>query len=67
MKIPLSQNLLNSKDINEAIKVLRSGNLTMGKNNEKFEKNFARTVGSKYSQRLHFGKSRPKINQWAMG
>jgi CDP-6-deoxy-D-xylo-4-hexulose-3-dehydrase len=57
MKIPLSQNLLNSKDINEAIKVLRSGNLTMGKNNTKFEKIFARTVGSKYSLMVNSGSS----------
>lgn len=57
MKIPLSYNLLDSKDINAAIKVLRSGNLTMGKKNTKFEKNFAKSVGCKYSLMVNSGSS----------
>ena len=57
IKYPLLSNAFNSNDINCGIKVLKSKQLTMSKITKKFEKNFAKVVGSKYALMTNSGSS----------
>ena len=57
MKYNLSYNTWNKKEINAASKILSSGNYTMGKTVKKFEKLFAKKLGSKYAIMVNSGSS----------
>ena len=57
IKYPLLSNAFNSNDINCGIKVLKSKQLTISKITKKFEKNFAKVVGSKYALMTNSGSS----------
>ena len=56
-KYPLLSNAFNSNDINCGIKVLKSRQLTMSNITKKFEKNFAKVVGTKYALMTNSGSS----------
>lgn len=57
MKVPLASNGLTRRQISDAIDVLKSGNLTMGRNVEKFEEAMAQYVGAKHFVMLNSGSS----------
>lgn len=57
MKFPLGQNAHDTDDIINMIKVLLTGNFTMGEQVSKFEKLFAEYVGSKYAVMVNSGSS----------
>lgn len=57
MKYPLSFNTWTNTEREAAIKVIRSGNYTMGKEVSKFEKNFSKYFSSKYSVMVNSGSS----------
>ncbi len=57
MKYPLSFNTWNQKEISAVIKVIKSGNYTMGKEVAKFEKNFAKKFNSKFAVMVNSGSS----------
>ena len=48
-KYPLIQPRLFKDDLREGLKVLKSGQITMSKRTKKFEKEFAKYIGSKYA------------------
>jgi CDP-6-deoxy-D-xylo-4-hexulose-3-dehydrase len=54
---PLIENPYRKRDINEAIKVLKSKKLTIGPVTDKFQKNFTRKLGSKFSLMVNSGSS----------
>ena len=54
---PLLSDAFNKKDIIEAIKVIKSKNITMSKKTEMFEKYFAKIIGSKYAVMTNSGSS----------
>ena len=56
-RYPLLQHGFSSKDINEGIKVLKSGQITMSKKTLKFEKEFAKKIGAKYAVMVNSGSS----------
>ena len=57
MKYPLGYNTWSNTEILAAKKVLISGNYTMGKNVNKFEKKFAKYFGSKHAVMVNSGSS----------
>ena len=57
MKFPLGQNAHDTDDIINMIKVLLTGNFTMGEQVSKFEHMFAEYVGSKYAVMVNSGSS----------
>ena len=57
MKIPLASSGLRPKDIEAAVSVLNSGNLTMGKQVESFEGQMARYLGTKHFIMTNSGSS----------
>ena len=56
-KYPLIQPRLYRDDIRRGISVLKTGQITMSKLTKKFEKNFAKYVGSKYAVMVNSGSS----------
>ena len=54
---PLLENALSSEDLISGIKVIVSGQLTMSRKTKKFEKNFAKKMGSKYALMVNSGSS----------
>ena len=54
---PLVENPFSNKDISEGINVLRSKQLTMSKKTTDFEKDFSRSLKSKYSLMVNSGSS----------
>jgi CDP-6-deoxy-D-xylo-4-hexulose-3-dehydrase len=54
---PLIENPYRKRDINEAIKVLKSKKLTIGPVTDKFQKDFTRKLGSKFSLMVNSGSS----------
>lgn len=54
---PLVENPFKKKDILEAIKVLKSGQITMSKKTFEFEKKFAKFIGAKYALMVNSGSS----------
>ena len=54
---PLLENALSSEDLISGIKVIVSGQLTMSRKTKKFEKNFAKKIGSKYALMVNSGSS----------
>ena len=56
-KYPLIQPRLFKDDLREGLKVLKSGQITMSKRTKKFEKEFAKYIGSKYAVMVNSGSS----------
>ena len=56
-KYPLLMNAFNKKDLDSAIKVIRSKKITMSNITFKFEKRFAKSIGSKYALMTNSGSS----------
>jgi len=56
-RYPLTFNSIGKEEENSVNKILRSKKFTMGKNVEKFEKKFAKWIGSKYSVMVNSGSS----------
>ena len=54
---PLIDNRFEKEEINAAIKVIKSKQLTISKITEKFEKRFAKFIGSKYAVMVNSGSS----------
>ena len=54
---PLVGKVFNKNDINAAIKVLKSGQLTMSKKVRDFENKFAKYIGSNYAIMVNSGSS----------
>ncbi len=57
LKYPLLSNAFNSSDIKAGISVLQSKKITMSEITKKFEKNFAKKIGSKYALMTNSGSS----------
>ena len=57
LKYNLLSNAFNKKDIDVGIKVLRSKKITISKITDKFEKYFAKKIGSKYALMTNSGSS----------
>lgn len=56
-RIPLADNSYGVEEIEEILDSLISGNITMGKKVEKFEKEFAEYIGTKYAVMVNSGSS----------
>ena len=54
---PLLENALSTEDLISGIKTIISGQLTMSGKTKKFEKNFAKKMGSKYAVMVNSGSS----------
>ncbi len=54
---PLLENPYRKKDLNEAIKVIRTGKITIGKYTDEFEKKFTKKMKVKYSLMVNSGSS----------
>ena len=54
---PLIENPFSNRDISEGIKVLKSKQLTMSKKTTAFEKDFSKSLKSKYSLMVNSGSS----------
>ncbi len=57
LKYPLLSNAFNSSDIRAGISVLQSKKITMSKITKRFEKNFAKKIGSKFALMTNSGSS----------
>lgn len=57
MKYPLTHTNWDKKEINAMQTVIKTGMFTMGKNVRKFEENFSRYLGKKYSVMVNSGSS----------
>ncbi len=57
MKVPLASSGLRETDIAEVLRVLKSGNLTMGREVQKFEKKMAKYLGSRHFVMVNSGSS----------
>jgi len=57
MKFPLTNNTIKKEEISSAINVLKSNKLTMGEKVKKFEQEFSKYIGSKYSVMVNSGSS----------
>ena len=55
MKYPLARPNISSREEQHVLKVLRSGTLSLGPYTEQFEKEFAKTVGTKYAVAVSSG------------
>ncbi len=53
----LTENTLDKKDLNQGIKVIKSGFITMGKHTLEFEKKFAKKLNVKYALMVNSGSS----------
>ena len=56
-RYPLLENALDKDDLNEGIKVIRSGFITMSKHTANFEKKFAKKLKVKYALMVNSGSS----------
>ena len=54
---PLLENPYRKKDLDKAIKVIKTGKLTIGKYTDKFEKKFTKKMKTKYSLMVNSGSS----------
>ena len=62
----LSPNSFSNNDIIKGIKVLLSKKITMGEITKKFEKEFAKFIGSKYALMVNSGSSANLLATFAM-
>ena len=65
IRYSLLENAFSDEDINKALKVLKSKQITMSKETLKFEKNFATYVGSKYALMVNSGSSANLLSVFA--
>mgnify|MGYP001471585096 CR=1 FL=1 len=65
IRYSLLENAFSDEDINKALKVLKSKQITMSKETLKFEKNFAKYVGSKYALMVNSGSSANLLSVFA--
>ncbi len=65
IRYSLLENAFSDEDINKALKVLKSKQITMSKETLKFEKNFAKHVGSKYALMVNSGSSANLLSVFA--
>ena len=65
IRYSLLENAFSNEDINKALKVLKSKQITMSKETLKFEKNFAKYVGSKYALMVNSGSSANLLSVFA--
>ena len=54
---PLLENPYRKKDLDKAIKVIKTGRLTIGDHTDKFEKKFTEKMKTKYSLMVNSGSS----------
>ena len=64
---PLLKKGLYKKDLNEGVKILKSGNITMGNKTLFFEKKFARTLKVKHALMVNSGSSANLLSIFASG
>ena len=57
VKYPLLTNAFSKQDLKEAIKVIKTGQITMSKVTKNFEQKFAKFVGAKYALMVNSGSS----------
>ena len=65
VKYPLLTNAFSKKDLNEAIKVIKTGQITMSKVTKNFEQKFAKFVGAKYALMVNSGSSANLLSVYA--
>ena len=63
---PLSPNSFSKEDINKAAEVLKSKKITMGPITKKFEKEFAKFIGTKYALMVNSGSSANLLSTFAL-
>ena len=63
---PLSPNSFSKEDIKKAAEVLNSKKITMGPVTKKFEKEFARFIGTKYALMVNSGSSANLLSTFAL-
>lgn len=64
-KYSLLDNAFSNQDLQKGIDVLRSGRITMSKITQKFEKKFAKKIGSKYALMVNSGSSANLLSVFA--
>jgi len=64
---PLLDNAFSADDLAAGIKVISSGQLTMSKKTEEFEKKFAKRIGSKFALMVNSGSSANLLSVFAAG
>tara|TARA_B100000029_G_scaffold491899_2_gene552581 strand:+ start:498 stop:1763 length:1266 start_codon:yes stop_codon:yes gene_type:complete len=64
---PLLENAFSPNDLISGIKVIMSGQLTMSKKTEEFEKEFAKRMGSKFALMVNSGSSANLLSVFAAG
>jgi len=64
---PLLENAFSTDDLISGIKVIASGQLTMSKKTEEFEKKFAKRMGSKFALMVNSGSSANLLSVFAAG
>ena len=57
IEVPLAQDGLDEDEIEMVCSIFRSGNLTMGKAVQEFEKRFAEKIGANYAVMVNSGSS----------
>ncbi|ADP77842.1 DegT/DnrJ/EryC1/StrS aminotransferase [Methanothermus fervidus DSM 2088] len=65
--IPISKPMIGDEEINEVINVLKSGQIAQGPMVEKFEKKFAKYVGTKYAVATSSGTTALHLSLLAIG
>ena len=64
---PLLEDAFSTDDLISGIKVIASGQLTMSKKTEEFEKKFAKRMGSKFALMVNSGSSANLLSVFAAG
>ena len=64
-KYPLLTNAFSKQDLSEAIKVIKTGQITMSKVTKNFEQKFAKFVGDKYALMVNSGSSANLLSVYA--
>ena len=64
-KYPLLTNAFSKQDLSEAIKVIKTGQITMSKVTKNFEQKFAKFVGAKYALMVNSGSSANLLSVYA--
>ena len=63
---PLLENPYRKKDLNSAIKVIKTGKITIGKHTERFEKSFSKKIKTKFSLMVNSGSSANLLASFAL-
>ena len=62
---PLLSNAFSKQDLREAIRVIKTGQITMSKVTKKFEQKFAKFIGAKYALMVNSGSSANLLSVYA--